>query len=95
MSQTKTSRHPEVKWAQRTDKVYITIQLPDSKNADVKLEPEGKLTFSATTGPENAPFELNFELFDKVDVEASKINVGLRNIFCTIEKAEKGWWKGC
>jgi hypothetical protein len=26
-------------------------------------------------------------------LQASKINVGLRNIFCVVEKAEKGWWK--
>lgn len=87
------SRHPEVKWAQRTDKIYITILLPDAKNADVELQPEGKLTFSATVGSQDTPFELNLELYDKVNVEASKINVGLRNIFCVVEKAEKGWWK--
>ncbi|OAY70605.1 hypothetical protein ACMD2_13990 [Ananas comosus] len=52
------SRHPEVKWAQRIDKVYITVQLPDAK-----------------------------------DVKASKINTGVRSIFCVLEKAEKGWWK--
>lgn len=25
--------------------------------------------------------------------QASKINVGLRHIFCIIQKQEKGWWK--
>lgn len=87
------SRHPEVKWAQRTDKIFITILLPDAKNANVKLEPEGKVTFSATAGSLDTPFELNLELYDKVNVEASKINVGLRHILCVVEKAEKGWWK--
>lgn len=87
------SRHPEVKWAQRTDKIFITILLPDAKNANVKLEPEGKLTFSATAGSLDTPFELNLELYDKVNVEASNINVGLRHILCVVEKAEKGWWK--
>eukprot|EP00252_Welwitschia_mirabilis_P023286 TRINITY_DN6554_c0_g1_i1.p1 TRINITY_DN6554_c0_g1~~TRINITY_DN6554_c0_g1_i1.p1 ORF type:complete len:181 (-),score=58.07 TRINITY_DN6554_c0_g1_i1:224-766(-) len=87
------SRHPEVKWAQRTDKLYITILLPDSKNANVKLDPEGKLVFSANAGPTDALYELNLDLHDKVNVEASKINVGLRNIVCVVEKAEKGWWK--
>lgn len=87
------SRHPEVTWAQRTDKIYITILLPDAKNANVKLEPEGKLTFSATAGSQDTTFELNLELYDKVNVEASKISVGLRHILCVVEKAEKGWWK--
>lgn len=86
----KMSRHPEVIWAQRTEKLFITILLPDSKNANVKLEPEGKLIFSATVGPENTPYEVNFDLNDKVNVEESKISIGLRNILCVIEKAEKG-----
>ncbi|KAK4273210.1 hypothetical protein QN277_021655 [Acacia crassicarpa] len=87
------SRHPEVKWAQRSDKVHITVQLPDSKNAKVDLAPEGVFTFSATAGAENHLYELRVELFDKVDVEESKINIGVRNIFCVVQKAEGGWWK--
>ncbi|XP_057743454.1 uncharacterized protein OsI_027940-like [Arachis stenosperma] len=87
------SRHPEVKWAQRLDKVYITVQLPDSKNAKVDLTPDGTFTFSATAGAEDHLYDLKLDLFDKVNVEESKINVGVRGIFCVVEKAEKGWWK--
>ncbi|KAH9730405.1 hypothetical protein KPL70_009643 [Citrus sinensis] len=86
-------RVPEVKWAQRQDKVFITVQLPDAKNAKVNLEPEGVFSFSASAGAENHLYELKLELFDKVNVEESKINVGVRSIFCIVEKAEKGWWK--
>ncbi|XP_044502670.1 uncharacterized protein OsI_027940-like isoform X6 [Mangifera indica] len=87
------SRVPEVKWAQRQDKVFITVLLPDSKNAKVNLEPEGVFTFSASAGAENNLYEIKLELFDKVNVEESKINIGVRSIFCILEKAEKGWWK--
>lgn len=62
------SRHPPVKWAQRSDELYITIELPDAQDVKLVLEPEGKLYFSATAGPENIPYEFNFDLFDKVDV---------------------------
>lgn len=89
----KMSRHPEVKWAQRADKVYVTIQLPDSKNAKVNLTPDGVLTFSATAGAEDHLYELQLPLFDKVNVEESKINVGVRGIFCVVQKAEDEWWK--
>ncbi|XP_039001202.1 uncharacterized protein OsI_027940-like [Hibiscus syriacus] len=85
------SRHPEVKWAQRADKVFITVMLSDSKDAKVNLEPEGVFSFSGTAG--NNQYELKLELFDKVVVEESKINIGLRSIFCILEKAEKVWWK--
>ncbi|KAL3677515.1 hypothetical protein R1sor_027463 [Riccia sorocarpa] len=86
-------RHPEVVWAQRTDKVFLTVELPDAKNPKVKIEPEGKFTFSATAGSDNRLYELDLELFGKVNVDASKINIGLRHIFVVIEKEEKGWWK--
>ncbi|KAL9332258.1 hypothetical protein ACSQ67_001868 [Phaseolus vulgaris] len=87
------SRHPEVKWAQRVDKVYVTVQLADSKNAKVDLTPEGVFTFSGSAGSEDHQYELKLELFEKVNVEESKINVGVRSIFCVVQKAEIGWWK--
>ncbi|XP_058084261.1 uncharacterized protein OsI_027940 [Magnolia sinica] len=87
------SRLPEVKWAERLDKVYLTVMLPDAKNAKVNLEPDGVFTFSATAGAENHSFELKLDLHDKVNVEESKINIGVRSIICVIEKAERGWWK--
>ncbi|XP_011621931.1 uncharacterized protein Os08g0359500 isoform X2 [Amborella trichopoda] len=87
------SRHPEVKWAQRLDKVYITVSLPDAKNVKTNLDPEGIFTFSANAGTDGNPYELKLDLFGKVNAEESKINVGVRNIFCIVEKAEEGWWK--
>ncbi|XP_022770920.1 uncharacterized protein OsI_027940-like [Durio zibethinus] len=87
------SRHPEIKWAERADKVYLTVLLPDSKNAKVNLEPEGVFTFSATAGADNNLYEVKLDLHDKVIVEESKINIGVRSIFCILEKAEKVWWK--
>ncbi|KAI5070996.1 hypothetical protein GOP47_0013247 [Adiantum capillus-veneris] len=80
-------RHPEVKWAQRSDKVLITIDLPDAKDPKVKIEPEGKFCFSATG------YELDLDLFEKINIEESKTSIGLRNVFCALVKSEKGWWK--
>uniref|UniRef100_A0A803MPB3 Co-chaperone protein p23 n=1 Tax=Chenopodium quinoa TaxID=63459 RepID=A0A803MPB3_CHEQI len=85
-------RHPEVKWAEREDKVYLTVMLPDAKNPKVNLAPEGTFTFSATGGAGDNVYELTLELFDKVNVEESKISYGVRSIFCVLEKAEKKWW---
>ncbi|KAK6940088.1 CS domain, partial [Dillenia turbinata] len=85
-------RHPSVKWAQRSDKVFLTIDLPDAKDVKLKLEPEGKFFFSATTGPEKIPYEIDFDLFDKVDVNESKVSIGLRNICYLVKKAEEKWW---
>ncbi|XP_042398314.1 co-chaperone protein p23-1-like isoform X3 [Zingiber officinale] len=86
------SRHPSTKWAQKSDTVYITIELPDAKDVKLTLQPEGRFYFSATSGAENIPYELDLELLDKVDVDESKTAVGLRTICYLIKKAEKKWW---
>ena len=45
--------------------------LPDAQDVKLKLEPEGKFYFSATAGPTKAPYEIDLDLFDKVNVEVS------------------------
>ncbi|KAJ4976861.1 hypothetical protein NE237_001967 [Protea cynaroides] len=84
------SRHPTVKWAQRSDKIYLTVELPDAKDVKVKLEPEGRFIFSATK--DSMPYEVDIELYDKINVEESKVSIGVRNIVYVIKKAEKKWW---
>ncbi|XP_056860173.1 uncharacterized protein LOC108836868 [Raphanus sativus] len=85
-------RHPEVKWAETTDKIFLTVVLADSKETKFNLDPEGVFDFSAKAGPENHVYELKLELHGKVNVEESKINIGVRSIFCIIEKAEPERW---
>ncbi|XP_057980960.1 co-chaperone protein p23-1-like isoform X2 [Malania oleifera] len=84
------SRHPSVKWAQRSDRVYLTIDLPDAKDVKLKLEPEGRFIFSGTR--DGFLYEVDIELFDKINVQESKYNVGVRNIVYVIKKAENNWW---
>ncbi|GKB94746.1 putative HSP20-like chaperone [Tanacetum coccineum] len=86
--QCQCTRHPEIKWAQREDKVYITVVLADTKK--VNLAPECVFSFSATAGQH--AYDLKLELADKVNVDESKINIGERSIFCILEKAEPKWW---
>lgn len=57
-----------MRWAQRSDVLFITIDLPDAQDVKLKLEPEGKFFFSATSGAEKIPFEVDIELYDKVNV---------------------------
>ncbi|MBA0659571.1 hypothetical protein Goklo_011691, partial [Gossypium klotzschianum] len=85
-------RHPIVKWAQRLDDVFITIELPDAQDVKLKLEPEGKFFFSAKSGADKIPYEVDLDLHDKVDVDGSKASVGNRNICYLVKKAESKWW---
>ncbi|KAM5549622.1 hypothetical protein ABKV19_000841 [Rosa sericea] len=86
------SRHPSVKWAQQPDTLYITIELPDAEDVKLKLEPEGKFLFSATTGAEKTPYVVDLDLYDKIDVNESRYSVGSGNIFHLVKKAENKWW---
>ncbi|KAI3685456.1 hypothetical protein L6452_34699 [Arctium lappa] len=86
------SRHPTLKWAQRDDLLFITIDLPDAKDVKLKLEPEGKFYFSATSGADNIPYEIDIYLYDKVDVNESKASIGSRNIVYLVKKEESKWW---
>lgn len=49
--------------------MFITVELPDAQNVKLKLEPEGKFYFSATAGVEKIPYEVDIDLFDKIDVD--------------------------
>lgn len=86
------SRHPTLRWAQTSDRLFITIDIPDAQDVKLKLEPEGKFFFSAIGGAEKIPYEIDIDLYDKVDINESKASVGMRNIRYMIEKAEKKWW---
>lgn len=39
------------------------------------LDAEGKLFFSANSGPENTPYMIDIDLYDKVDINVS-VNTG-------------------
>ncbi|TKY46328.1 cytosolic prostaglandin-E synthase [Spatholobus suberectus] len=86
------SRHPEVLWAQRSDKVYLTVALPDAKDVTVKCEPQGLFSFSAS-GVQDESYSFSLELYGSIEPEGCKTKSGLRNILCSIQKGEKGWWK--
>ncbi|KAK3025201.1 hypothetical protein RJ639_043127 [Escallonia herrerae] len=85
------SLHPEVLWAQRSDKIYLTIALPDAKDVSVKCQSQGLLSFSAM-GKQGEYFDFSLELYGKIVPERCKTNIGLRNTICSIQKGERGWW---
>ncbi|KAK4345872.1 hypothetical protein RND71_036048 [Anisodus tanguticus] len=84
------SHQPEVLWAQRSEKVYLTISLPDAKDVSLKCEPNGVFNFSAV-GVHGDSFSVTLQLYGNISPEC-KTNIGLRNILCPIQKEQKGWW---
>ncbi|XP_042017763.1 co-chaperone protein p23-2-like isoform X1 [Salvia splendens] len=86
------SRQPEVLWAQRSDKVYLTVSVPDARDISVKCEADGRFTFSAV-GVNGDPFNFTLQLYGNISPQGCKTKTGLRNILCCILKEPKGWWK--
>ncbi|AES75244.1 putative HSP20-like chaperone [Medicago truncatula] len=86
------SRHPTVKWAQRSEELSITVELPDAQDVKLKVEPEGKFYFSATAGAEKIPYEVNVDLFDSIDVNDIITSASSRQICYLVKKAENKWW---
>ncbi|CAI9117271.1 OLC1v1018628C2 [Oldenlandia corymbosa var. corymbosa] len=87
-----SSKQPEVLWAQRSDKIYLTIALPDAKDVSVKCEVDGRFSFSAV-GVDGQPFSFTLQLYSNIIPEGCKTKIGLRNILCSVQKEKKDWWK--
>ncbi|KAJ9180615.1 hypothetical protein P3X46_008833 [Hevea brasiliensis] len=83
------STTPTIGWAQRLDKLYLNVELPDPKDVDLRLEPDG---FSVFATKDDVHYEAEIELFDNVDVEGSKFHIVETGIVYVIQKAEKKWW---
>ena len=66
--------------------------MPDAQDVKVKLDPDGKFYFSATAGAEKIPYEVDFDLYDKIDVNESKTRATSRNICYLVKKANNKWW---
>ncbi|KAJ1911215.1 p23 chaperone protein wos2 [Tieghemiomyces parasiticus] len=84
------SLYPEVLWAQRTDVIYLTINVSDItvKTLDIQAD---RIKFEGTQGDKTYAFDL--ELFDKLNPEESKKAVSARAIRLILAKAEdKEYW---
>ena len=88
MSQTK---FPIIKWAQRKDKLFITIMVVHSKKPIVDLTDGKRIKYQGTDGTNNYAFDL--ELYDEIVKDQSKYTLDSRNIFLNLQKKTSGpYW---
>ena len=81
---------PTLKWAQRKDKLYITINVVHSKKPIIETKGK-KMKYEGTDGTKNYSFEI--ELYDEIDTENSKYTLDTRNIFFNLKKKKSGdYW---
>ncbi|KAJ1649251.1 p23 chaperone protein wos2, partial [Dispira simplex] len=73
-----TTFHPEVLWAQRTNEIYLTINLPDATITTLDIQPT-TVKFEGVSKDKKYAFEL--ELHAAVNPETSKKANTARSIF--------------
>lgn len=87
---------PLVLWAQRADKLFLTVELGDCKNPNIKLDKE-RLYFrgksdSIQQEADHSEHEVTIDFYKPINVDESKHVVRARGTEFVIIKEEEGWW---
>jgi len=77
-------------WAQREDRVLLTVAIPDCKGEKIDITASG-LEFSGKGG-NGTDYEFKLEFNGEIDPEASKWKAGARSVFFDLGKKEDGFW---
>ena len=90
MTEAKT-QFPMIKWAQRKDRLFITINVVHSKKPIVDLTDGKRIKYQGTDGTVNYAFDM--ELYDEISKDESKYTLESRNIFLNLKKKTSGpYW---
>lgn len=81
---------PTVLWAQRKDKVLVSIQLEDVKEEQITVD-AGKLSFSGKSHGETYAVDLEFN--GSIVPEESKQRKGGREYYFDLKKKDLGFWQ--
>ncbi|KAK5646461.1 hypothetical protein RI129_004925 [Pyrocoelia pectoralis] len=81
-----TALPPPVMWAQRSNVVFLTINLEDTKDPEIKVNKDS-VYFKGVGGVEKKLYEVVIPLYKEIDVEKSKTYNRGRYIEFILEKA--------
>ncbi|XP_060066944.1 prostaglandin E synthase 3-like [Ylistrum balloti] len=81
--------HAAVVWAQRKDKIYLTINLEDGSDTKIEIN-ENSFYFGGKGGPEKKDYEVKIDFYKEVIPSDSKYKVLPRNVPCVIKKKDDG-----
>ena len=86
-------RIPFTYWAQRKDRLFLTLECPNAEDPKVHLTDDGVLTFSANAKSDSTEadhhYELKLELLHPINAKDSQIHVGPRRTTMVIAKTEE------
>ena len=70
--------HPSISWAQRHNLVFLTINVEDVKDPEIKVE-ENRLYFKGTGGSDKKTYEANLELYGTLNAEVSIVPISMKH----------------
>ena len=79
------SKHPVIKWAQRKDRLFLTVQVRDAKNEKIDLK-AGQLDVHAEA--DGVTYAFSIELYREVVPEQSKWSKSGPGIEFVLEKKD-------
>jgi len=81
---------PKVQWCQRFDKLYLTIFIADSTDADFVVDWSEPKTFKCSTqGGDGQKYEVKLDLYGEIVQEGAKKRVTGRSISVVVMKSEE------
>lgn len=79
--------HPEIKWAQRKDRVLLTVDLHDASDVKVSFENDDTLNFRGIS--DGTVYESDLQFYDSIDTKASTYKILPRSIQINVMKKKK------
>ena len=81
--------HPNIKWAELKDQLYITLDVPDCTKPSISIDKD-MMTFSGLS--HNKQYECKLDLSGEIDTDGSKYVVNDRNIVFMLKKLNEDRW---
>ncbi|CAI9727677.1 Hypothetical predicted protein [Octopus vulgaris] len=91
MANTEGASRPNVSWAQRRDKLLITIHVADCVDPKIRIAEGNILKFEGEGGPQKQSFKTELKFYKEVKDEF-KQTIGGRELNLVIKKVEENWW---
>ncbi|XP_065053352.1 prostaglandin E synthase 3-like [Rhopilema esculentum] len=83
--------HPPVYWAQRNDRILVSVQLEDVNDEKITVN-NTMLSFSGKGGSSQNQYHVDLEFLKDIIPEESKQRKGGREYFFDLKKKEEGFW---
>ena len=83
---------PTVLWAERADKLFLTVELADVTEPKVDVQPDGKFTFTSGSA-DGKHYATELQLAEAVDAAATQVAITPRSVLVVVAKTQSGpYW---